>query len=308
MSAEQESTDIKQKSSKRRPIILVISIVLLLVLGTFLYLSHQDSLRLQKEKAATEKELEISYERLDSMSQNLVLKIQEVKDLGQNIAELEEIKSQLEEDKRRIRKAKDIQIEELRDKVEGYTELLHQKDVEIAQLKATNEALLTENTTLKTEKEELSESIQNLNKERQKLAQKVAQASRLQAENVQFTSVNSRGKERTGTTLRSRQLTDLKISFQLAKNEVAPIGGKEIIIRIMDQNDNVLFDVSKGSGSFMQDGKEVFYTAKKEILFDNTGQQITFTYTKGSEWKVGNYTMEILADESVIGESRFTIR
>jgi cell division protein ZapB len=296
------------KQDKTRVILLVISVVLLLVVGTFLYLSNQESQRLQAENEATELELEKTYLTLDSMSQNLVLKIQEVESLGQSVKELEDIKQQLEEDKKRIRRAKDIEIKELRDKVEGYTELLKAKDVEIEQLRSANEALLTENTTLKTEKEELSESIQSLNQERRKLAQKVAQASRLKAENVTFTSINSRGREKEGTTLRSRQITDLKVAFNLAKNEVAPIGGKEILIRILDQTGNVIFDVAKGSGSFIVDGKEVFYTSKKDILFDNTGQKLSFTYTKGSEWAVGNYTLEIYADKLNIGSANFVVR
>jgi cell division protein ZapB len=295
------------KRDKRRTILLIISVLLIVTLGIVLFFSNKESKRLQAEKEATERILDSAYTKLDSMSQELAVKIKDVEELGASVEELTKIKEQLEDDKKRIRKTKDIEIQELRDRVEGYTELLLQKDEEIAELKAINEQLFEENTDLKTEKEVLSENISSLNQERQRLAQKVALASRLTAENIRVTGINSRGSERQGI-LKSRQLDKLRVDFELAKNEVAPIGGKEIFLRVVDQNDNAIFDVSRGSGSFMLDGREEFYTSKKEILFDNTGQNLSFLYDKGSEYDVGNYTVEIYADGYMIGSTSFRVK
>ncbi|MEM7548648.1 MAG: chromosome segregation protein SMC [Bacteroidota bacterium] len=307
MEQEENKAPIQEEPKKGRGVILIISVLIIIVLGVFLYLNHADNQRLASEKKAVEEELDITYLKLDSMSQNLVLKIKEVEELGQSVEELQELKEQLEEEKKKIRRSKDVQIGQLRERVEGYTELLLKKDEEIAQLKAVNDQLLEENTTLKTEKNELSSSISNLNEERQKLQEKVTLASRLKAEKISITGINNRGKEKTGT-LRKRWLDRLNVEFTLAKNDVAPIGGKDIILRVVDQNDQVLFDVSSGSGTFQIDNKETFYTAKKEILFDNSGQQLEFEYDKGSEYAVGNYTVELYADDYIIGKSTFEVR
>jgi cell division protein ZapB len=80
------------------------------------------------------------------------------------------------------------------------------------------------------------------------------------------------------------------------------------MIRVIDENGQVLFDVSRGSGTFLFNGKEEFYTAAQEILFDNTRQQLTFLYDKGSEYAEGNYVLEIYTDDYLIGRGDFTVK
>src|SRR5690606_15558654 len=111
---------------------------------------------------------------------------------------------------------------------------------------------------------QLADTISQLNQSKQELASKVAIASQLKAENIQILGLNDRNKERE-SPFRNRQLSKLKIVFNLAENEVAPIEGKKIMIRIIDENGQVLFDVARGSGTFMYNGKEEFYTAAQEI-------------------------------------------
>ena len=98
------------------------------------------------------------------------------------------------------------------------------------------------------------------------------------------------------------------MEFNLADNKVAPVEGKKIIIRVTDENNQIIFDVAKGSGTFMLNGKEEFYTAAQEILFDNTRQKLTFFYEKGSDYNSGSYTMEIFADNYKIGNAQFEVK
>ena len=79
-------------------------------------------------------------------------------------------------------------------------------------------------------------------------------------------SVNSKGRERE-SPFRARQLEKLKIEFNLADNKVAPIEGKKIMIRVIDDSGQVLFDVARGSGTFILNDKEEFYTASLYTLF-----------------------------------------
>ncbi|HYC85583.1 MAG TPA: chromosome segregation protein SMC, partial [Chryseosolibacter sp.] len=86
------------------------------------------------------------------------------------------------------------------------------------------------------------------------------------------------------------------------------IEGKKIMIRIIDENNQVIFDVARGSGTFIYNGKEEFYTAAQEILFDNTHQKLTFTYDKGSEYATGTYTLEIYTDDYLMGKGEFVVK
>ncbi len=153
----------------------------------------------------------------------------------------------------------------------------------------------------------MNDSINRLDTKRQELASKVAIASQLKAENVTVMAVNSKGKERE-SPFKNKQLERLKVEFNLAENKVAPIEGKKILIRVIDENNQVIFDVAKGSGTFMLNNKEEFYTAIQEILFDNTRQKLTFFYTKGSDYASGNYSIEIYTDGYQMGSAQFEVK
>ena len=80
------------------------------------------------------------------------------------------------------------------------------------------------------------------------------------------------------------------------------------MICVIGPDDNVLFDVASGSGTFMFKGKEEFYTAKQEILFDNTRQKLTFDYDKGSEYAPGAYHLKVYTDDYLMGEKEFMVK
>ncbi len=296
--------EVKKEGSGKKMIYIIIALAVLLV-GAVAYLLVRENYI--KERNA---ELMVAYTRLDSISSQLDQKIQEIEMLGGDIEELTLVRDSLVRDKEQLMQSKvrtDKQLRRLRSRVEGYKELLVLKDAEIEKLKKVNEELVSENTELKTEKNVLTQNLQKAKQTQEKLSKKVAIASRLVAENIEIVAVNSRGKEKKGE-FRARQIEKLKVTFNIAKNDVAPVEGKDIFMRIIDANDNVLFDVARGSGTFVLDGKETFYTAKQEILFDNTEQQVTFIYDKGSEYLPGLYVMEIYTDGYLMGKQSFKVK
>ena len=205
------------------------------------------------------------------------------------------------------RKANRQLISWLRAKTEGYVELREAKDSEIEHLKALNEQLRVENVDLKTEKNQLNRSLNELYESNEQLENKVAIASRLIAENIKVYAIAKSGKQREGK-FRKKQISQLKIEFNIANNDVAPIESKDIMIRIIDPNGQVIFDVAKGSGTFMLNSKEEFYTSLQSIVFDNSEQQLTYAYDKGSQYATGEYKVEILTDGYFMGSENFTVR
>jgi len=261
----------------------------------------------REELVTTETELTTTLQRLDEIRVELDDKIAQIEKLGGNVVDLQKAKAEVESELRSARKRFGKDISELKDRVEGYEELLELKDGEIEKLKSLNRELFTENRTLKTRQNKLSDSINTLSQNKEELASKVALASQLKAENVIVASVNARGKE-NDSPFRSRQLEKLKVEFNIADNKVAPIEGKTIMIRVTDENGQPIFDVARGSGTFQLNGREEFYTSAQEILFDNTKQKLTFMYEKGSEYASGVYNVEIFTDGYLMGRSQFTVR
>ena len=299
------STPSSEPKKSGKVLIYVVAVLAVLLVGALvLNFIRENNL---KEKNA---ELMVAYSRLDSIGNEMQAKIIEIEQLGGDIDTLQMIKDSLETEKAGLLEFRDRsykEIAQLKSRVEGYRELLVMKDTEIAELKKVNEELVVENTELKTERNVLNQNLREAKKTEEQLTEKVQIASRLEAENISVAALNQRGKAREDE-FRARQISKLQVHFNIAKNDVAPVSGKEILMRIIDDNENVLFDVARGSGTFELDGKETFYTAKQEILFDNTQQSVTFLYDKGSEYLPGRYVMELYTDGYLMGSKSFRVK
>lgn len=294
-----------------RDIIRIVLIVILLgvVIGGG-YKIYNDG----EEKKALQAEFDITREtlttKLDSISVELSFRISEISELGGNIDSLILLKDSITSERdqlQRTRVANKAIIQRLDRKVNGYEELLLAKDEEIVQLKELNNDLLEENNDLKVDKNELNQSLTDAAKREEAYKQRISLAAKHRAENIKVFNINSRGKEREGD-FRKRQAQKVKVTFNLAPNDVAPVAGHKILIQLVDPLGNVIFDVARGSGSFKINGKEEFYTAMQEIVFDNSKQELSFVYEKGTEFDAGDYKIIILADTYAIGQATFNVR
>jgi hypothetical protein len=295
------------KKGNKSALFIALLLVIILVQSVKIYLDYQEKVEVKEQLATTEEDLASTMQKLTDIQAELNQKITEIEKLGGDVKELQKAKAEVELELKRNNKRSAKALQELKDRVEGYQELLKLKDQEIEKLKNVNTQLFSENKNLKTKQNKLGDSIVNLSKNKDELAAKVAIASQLKAENITIKAVNSKGKERD-SPFKNRQLQKLKVEFNLADNKVAPIEGKKIIIRVIDENGQVIFDVAKGSGTFIFNGKEEFYTAAQEILFDNTKQKLSYLYEKGSDYPAGKYVVEIFTDNYKIGSGQFEMK
>ena len=302
--SELENKPTPQKKSSGLVIILGIGVVILIGFLVYGYLEKE---KLIGEKEATEAELDKAYFSLDSIGDELSEKILTISQLGGDVDSLVMVKEQLEEEKEQIRNRTNRQISDLQGRVNGFRELLLAQDEEIVKLKALNEELYTENSELKVETNELNKSLQNLNDTKSELEQKVAVAGQLKIENMRIVAVNSRGKERE-SDFRNRHIDKLKIEFNVTENKVAEIESKDILIRVVAPDGNVLFDVTRGSGSFIFEEREMFFTDKQDILYDRSTQKLSFLYDKGSEYNLGLHKVEVYTEDYMMGSGTFTVR
>ncbi len=296
-----------KKSNNKIALLIGFLAIVIIIQGVKIYLDNQEKKEVKEQLSSTEEQYATTMQRLTEIQAEFDLKIAEIQRLGGDVSELQAAKAEIEKELKKSKMATGTLIKELRNKVEGYEQLLLVKDEEIEKLKTVNKELFTENVTLKTEKNQLGDSIHKLSQSKEVLATKVAIASQLKAENVKIVAVNDKGKERE-SPFKNRQVGKIKVDFNLAENNVAPIEGKKIIIRIIDQSNQVIFDVARGSGTFMVNGKEEFYTAAQEILFDNTRQKLSYLYDKGSDYAGGTYTVEIYTDDYLIGNGQFVVK
>ncbi|MEX1239397.1 MAG: chromosome segregation protein SMC [Cyclobacteriaceae bacterium] len=301
------SPEASPKRNNKVPVIIAFMAIVIIIQGIKIYLDTKEKQEVRTQLISTEEELATTMQRLTEINTELDEKIAQVEKLGGDVSDLQQAKAEIEEELRRNKRATGKEIKALKDRVEGYELLLKNKDEEITKLQSVNKELLTENRSLKTQQNVLGDSLNRLSQSKEELATKVAIASQLKAENIRIVALNERGRERN-PPFRTKQIQQLKAEFNLAENSVAPIEGKKIMVRIIDENGQVIFDVARGSGTFIFQGKEEFYTAAQEVLFDNTRQKLTFLYDKGSEYPPGTYIMEIYTDDYMMGRGEFAVK
>jgi len=303
----EESGKAVHKQEQGKNILIIVLLILVIISGVKLYYDHQEKAQKTEEILILSEENTGLNQRLDSITYELEIRINEIKQLGGDIDSLIAIKDQLILERNSNRSRTVAEIAKLNQRIDGYGKLLREKDADIVKLKAMNEQLFSENTVLKSSKAEIEEEVVKLNQKTQELEEKVNVAAKLRAENIVVAAVNSRGKEREGE-FRNRQQEKLKITFTLADNQVAPFGTRDIYVQILSPNNQVIFDIAKGSGTFSMDGREEFYTARQDILFNNSLQRLTYFYEKGSDYSKGMHKVRIFADGLEIGERAFEVK
>lgn len=298
------------KSDRRdngKNILIIVLIILVIISGIKLYTDHLDKTRKSEEILILSEENNELNRRIDSVSYQLDLRIAEISKLGGDISSLEAIRDQLTQERNLDRKRSADEISALNRRITSYTKTLEEKDEEIIRLREVNQQLFTENEELKTSQAQIEEEVVQLNLKKQELQEKVDIAARLKAENITISAVNARGREREDG-FRNRQLERLKVTFNLADNKVANFGPRDIYVQIMAPNNQPIFDVARGSGTFTLDGREEFYTVHQDLIFNNSQQELTYFYEKGSKYATGIYEVRIYADGYQIGSKSFEVK
>ncbi len=302
----------KESPTNRKLFLFVIVIIILLIInGVQFYFTQVNQQRTQELLENREMELISTFAKLDSISDELEDKILEIQRLGGNVDSLLEIQAMLQQEKIDLQNSQRItqdRYNKIKAKVEGYEILLKKKDEEIVRLKEVNEELLSQTLSLKEEKQQLASQINELQVTTNQLEEKVNSAATLRVSRIELSSINRQGKEQVDTSFKVRQLAKLKVKFQIEKNDLAEIGSKEILLRIVEPDGSALYNLTAGSGSFEYQGGKLFYTKAQDILFDNTEQVYQFEFDKGTDFKKGQYTVELYCEAAQIGKTTFLVR
>ena len=291
---------------KEKKIIRLLSgiiIVIIIGLAYFIYQNNEN----EKIKMMQEKELDNVYLELDSISNVLSEKILTISQLGGNIDSLLVLKENLEIEKKEFRTRAYAQINRLQGKVDGYRELLLAQDEEIERLKKVNEQLFEENKEQKIEINNLNSTISNINQSNKKLEEKIEVASRLEILDFEVIGVFRNGSEKKNS-FRNRSLHRLIINLTLNENDLAKIEVVDVFISIEKPNGEVIYDISKGSGTFTFEKREEFYTIKEGVLVDRYKKELSINYIKNQEFDRGLHKVHFYTNEYKIGSGEFLIK
>ena len=291
------------KDKKLIYILSVIIIIFIVVSSILIYNNNQK----EKIRIKQQTELDELYIDLDSVSNVLNDKILTISQLGGDIDSLLILKENIETEKREFRNRAYAQINRLQGKVDGYRELLLAQDEEIEKLKKLNEQLFEENKEQKVEINTLNDKITNINRSNKKLEEQIEIAGRLEIKDIEIVGVFRNGSTKINS-FKNRSLNKLIVNFTVLENSLSKIEVLDIYLRIIKPSGQVVYDISKGSGSFTFDKRELFYSIKDEILIDKSEMTYNIEYVKSEELNKGEYLVILYTNNYEIGRSEFIIK
>ena len=291
---------------KDKKLIYILSVIIIIFIVVSSILIYNN---IQKEKIRIKQQTELDelYIDLDSVSNVLNDKILTISQLGGDIDSLLILKENIETEKREFRNRAYAQINRLQGKVDGYRELLLAQDEEIEKLKKLNEQLFEENKEQKVEINTLNDKITNINRSNKKLEEQIEIAGRLEIKDIEIVGVFRNGSTKINS-FKNRSLNKLIVNFTVLENSLSKIEVLDIYLRIIKPSGQVVYDISKGSGSFTFDKRELFYSIKDEILIDKSEMTYNIEYIKSEELNKGEYQVILYTNNYEIGKSEFIIK
>lgn len=298
------STEKKEKKDVNKLSLLIVAIIILILIvaGAAYYIFHQKNemenlvqgYELDKEMLSDEyNELSIQYEGYKFQLNN---------DSLVSLLTTEQVKVQrLQEELRTVRATDTRRINELKKELTTLRSILRSYVIQIDSLNQVNEQLKEENKQVVTRYRQATTQAANLQKEKEKLTERVTLASRLDATDIQVNAINKRGK----TVKRIKQMEQFMVSFKITKNITAPIGEKTIYVRILKPDDDVL--VKSRADVFPFEGKEINYSMKRIIEYDGEESVVTLYWDIEEFLSPGTYRVDVFADGNHIGKKSFTL-
>ncbi|ALW85531.1 hypothetical protein AUC43_10785 [Hymenobacter sedentarius] len=307
------------RSNNSRVLLWVALVLVLLgINGVLFYLNQQKGQKneeLTTEVKAKDTKLQDQIKQYEALKADFERQSQELQALGLSNDSLESKIASVNADLLKLRsfKAGSFSIAQqnlFKQRALNLEGQLRKKDDDIAQLKKDNETLYTETSTLKEKQNKLTDTISTIVRSNQELSEKVGVASRLQADNIKVAIITSRNKEKEDDKeeFKAKKVEKVKVTFNLARNDVSPKETKAIYMRILEPDGAALYNLSTGGGTFTVDGQEAFYTQKQDVVYDNTKQKLEFVYAKGADYKKGQHTVELYESGQLMGKTTFTLK
>lgn len=309
---EQRTT---QKQERRRFVIvfLIVALVVANVLLIYLIIRNKDARINEINQLLNDQKTQ--YEKdLQSLNDKLREQIAETDRLeGDNQAltdSLEMTLKEVENVQSSLRNELNISRNQLvfyKQKIDAYEILLRKKDERIKNLTQIAENLQNKNDDLMRTNMDVKGQLADANEKISQANDKIEEAAVLQAENVNVSIIDNKGRKETGGEYRSKKIDKLDISFNIAKNDLAKIGGRDIYMRVLEPAGTVLANPGS-SGSFDVDGKNYTYSARQNIIFDNSRQTVRFQFSRTGSFEPGRHRVEFYAEGRRIGTGSFNVR
>jgi FtsZ-binding cell division protein ZapB len=291
---------------------VVISIILFLLssfLGWQLYniKNEKETIIVEKTKVETDftavkadfDEIKKAYDELQTDNKQLQSELDSKKE------ELEDLGIQLDK-----YKGDAVMVKKLKRELETIRNLIKSYLHDIDSLQIANQGLTNENTQVKTELKTEKGRSEQLTTEKNSLTQKVDLGSKLKAYQLFADAVRVKGSDKEITTTKAKRADRIRACFTLSENKIARKENKTVFMKVTAPGDEILVTSTDDSNMFTSNGEKQYYSAKKDIFYEQEAKQMCLAFTKKEDvdFKAGKYKVELFVDGTSIGSSTFELK
>ncbi len=306
----QQPTPPPQKNNNTWIFLAIIGVLLALVIYLFINRTQvsgeRDQAFMERDSATLDRDnIRSEYDAALARLDQLVTKNAEMDSaINNKDGEIAQLKKQIQSiitksnaSESDLRKARSL-IATLNSKVKGYEE-------RIAELEGENTRLTNVNTVVSHERD--SAVTENIG-----LQQKVRLGRVLHASNIRLAPIDLRrnGKKEVGTSKAKR--TDIfRVTFDIDDNRIVEDGVKDLFVRIIGPDGNLLSNAAYGSGvTTTNDGQSLNYTMIKQISLKQNEKvdNVTADWNQESDYAKGDYQVEIFNEGFRIGSGKIKLR
>jgi len=303
--------DLKPKANQNKTSIFlwILLAVISIVAAYFIYNGFQKDIQLEEmatEKEAQRIELQVQLDSLVAEHEQIKVAYGElsetmsVKD-SLIMADAKEIKHLLNYkwDYRKVQK----KLDKLRIVTQSYV-------TQMDSLYTVNNQLIEENVNIKRRYN--SEQRKNivLEKEKEQLADKIVEASVLEAYNVVANPIYVKRSGTEVATNKARRVNKIQVCFTLSKNVVLMSGVKDVYVRIARPDTKILSPGIAEDFVFNYQGEQIQYSIYKQTNYDNEAIDLCLEWVKKFDeidMLKGNYEVIVFADGQEIGTASFVL-
>lgn len=295
------TNEVKPKAPQRIKVLLIILIVSVLVFGSLFVWQHLKNQELteyfQEEQMQLEQDFRSLIEEYDSIQvvnnyDSLLLQLDvEQQRVAQLLDELETVKA-----------TNAVKLREYRKELSTMRRVMKHYVYQIDSLNTVNQQLAEENKFVKEQYKEATQTVVQLEEEKEKLSKTIEIASQLELRNLEVSPQNMKGREMRKLSKTERFV----VSFTLLKNITTETGNKMAYLRITSPQLEVL--PSPDNGQFEYEDAMLEYSAKKPFVYEAEDLDMEMYYTVNQFLFAGEYQFDLFVDGDHIGHTTMVLK
>lgn len=180
----------------------------------------------------------------------------------------------------------------------------------IDSLNTLNGTLIAEKKAVQGQLDEQIGKTQQVQSEKEQLKGRIDRAAMLSTLNVKAVGVKTaRGGKKDTETSKASKADKIKVTFDVADNDLTVPGNKDLYIRVITPDAQELSEAKDGDHQFTFGSTTSYFAAKKTIDFQNQPMSVLVNChkPKDAELLPGKYIIEIYSEKTMIGTTTLVL-